>query len=222
MVVQENTIKITGTFSPDRSHRYALKRIWSDDDTRPMACVIMSNAPESDDITRGCLTSMLIQNQLSALQYRGCICVNLFSFCCQKLDLSGDITGLTDDTNMEQILQAVQETDITIIAIGSLTRTYKKAALYENRLFERLRELTDCQAKIHTIAAPDGSEGLHPLSAKLREVGTWTLVPFKLTEPPLPLPQDEKTSLNGFKGVPASGKGKRAAKNEKNVIPLAQ
>ena len=214
MVTQEGTIRITATFSEDRKHRYALKRIWSDDDSLPMATCLMSNAPDTQDITKGCLTSMLIQNQLAALGYRGCVLVNLFSYGCQKLDLSGDISGLTDDTNTEQILQAVSETDVCVVAIGSLTKTYKKAAVFQNRLFALLRE-RGFEGKVHTIAAPCGAEGLHPLSGKLREVGTWRIVPFAL--PQLPEPN---TAADPNDKAAASGKNKKK-KQEPKIIPIA-
>jgi len=217
MITQEGTIRITATFSEDRTHRYTLKRIWSDDDSLPMATCLMSNAPDTQDITKGCLTSMLIQNQLSALGYRGCILVNLFSYGCQKLDLSGDISGLTDDTNTEQILQAVSETDVCVVAIGSLAKTYKKAAVFQNRLFALLRE-RGFEGKVHTIAAPCGTQGLHPLSGKLREVGTWNIVPFTL---PL-LPEPDPNANQNTAAASGKGKKKKTDKQDPKIIPIAQ
>jgi len=179
MLTESSTIHITATFNEDRTHRYALRREW--DSSKKSACIIMSNASKAD-ITKGDMTSLLIQNNLAALGYGSFICVNLFSYRCQKLDLSKsvDITALTTSDNEQQILQAVKDSDICIIAIGTLAKIYKRAALYQNRLFGLLREYQD---KIHVIAAPCGTEGLHPLSGKLRADGSWTLVPFKLPEP---------------------------------------
>jgi len=227
MITENNTIRITATFNDERTHRYTLQRTWSDDTKKPTATIIMSNASTAD-ITKGDLTSMLIQNNLAALNYSAVTICNLFSFMCQKLDLSGDIEGLTNDENTEQILESVRNTDICIIGIGTLTKTYRKAAVYQNRLFEALRPYQD---KIHTIAAPDGTEGLHPLSAKLREVGSWELVPFKLPEPP---PPDKKEAVAQAEASKSSrpteaseaseqtqaSKNKKQDKQDKKVIPL--
>ena len=192
--------------------RYSLKRTW--DETKKTACIIMSNAPLVEDIAKSDLTSMLIQNNLSVLDFGSVTCVNLFSFMCQKLNLSGEVKHLTDESNTQAILQAVQETDITIIAIGSLGKTYKKVAVYQNRLFNLLREYQD---KIHVICAPDGSEGHHPLSAKLRETGSWELVKFKLPDPPPVEKEDSEIQVKDSKQSISKDK-----KNDKKVVPLTQ
>jgi len=177
MITEQSTIHFTAIYSDSKSMRYSLKRTW--DESKKSVTIVMSNAPKADDITRGDLTSLLIQNNLSTLGYGSVTCVNLFSFMCQKLDLSGDIDRLTDDYNLQHIIQSVQDTDVTIIAIGSLTKTYKKTAVYQNQLFEALRKYQD---KIHVISAPDGSEGHHPLSSKLREAGSWKIIPYILPD----------------------------------------
>jgi len=215
MITEENTIRITATFSECRTHRYSLRREW--DSTKGTACIIMSNA-SSADVTKGDLTSLLIQNNLSALGYGTCIAVNLFSYRCLKLDLSKDvdISGLTNADNEQQILQAVKDSDITILAIGTLCNTYKRALPYQNRLYDLLRDFQD---KVHVIAAPCGTEGLHPLSGKLRADGSWSLVKFKIPDPPA-----EKTDTD-MDNSTTSGKGKKQAKQAKadnNVIPLNQ
>jgi hypothetical protein len=209
MITEENTIRIFATFNDERTHRYTLKRVWREDaNDSKTATIIMSNASTAD-ITKGDLTSMLIQNNLSALNYSAVTICNLFSFMCQKLDLSGDINDLTNDENLQQILQSVQETDITIIGIGTLAKMYKKASVYQNHLFEALRPY---QSKIHTISAPDGTEGLHPLSAKLREVGSWELVKFKLPDP-TPAKTDEIPPTDT--DIITLAKGKKLTKNER-------
>ena len=204
MITDESTIRITAMFCDQRKHRYLLRRVW--DKSKPSATVIMSNSSTAD-ITKGDLTGLLIQNNLSALGYGSASFVNLFSFMCQKIDLSKDvnIAELTNADNEKQILQSVQDTDICVVAIGSLTSTYKRAAAYQSRLFDLLRKF---QNKVHVIAAPDGSEGLHPLSAKLRAHGSWALVPYKL---PNPLPADKKDSH--------ANTGKQSTHNKKITNP---
>jgi len=211
MITEENTIRITATFNEEKTHRYSLRREW--DSTKKSACIIMSNSSNAD-VMRGDLTSLLIQNNLASLDYGAVIAVNLFSYRCSKLDLSKDvdITQLTNTDNEQQIVQAVKDSDITILAIGTLTKTYKRALPYQNRLYDLLR---DYQDKIHVIAAPCGTEGLHPLSGKLRADGSWTLVKYKLPEPPKP---EDSTDMDN---VTISGKGKKQAKQDKKVIPLA-
>ena len=210
MITETNTISITATFNEERTHRYSLRREW--DSTKKSACIIMSNSSNAD-ITKGDLTSLLIQNNLATLDYGAVIAVNLFSYRCTKLDLSKDvdITELTNTDNEQQIIQAVKDSDITILAIGTLCNTYKRALPYQNRLYDLLR---DYQDKIHVISAPCGTEGLHPLSGKLRADGSWSLVKFKLPEPPKP--EDNADIDNST----TSGKSKKQAKQDKKIISL--
>ena len=248
MITETSTISITATFNEKRTHRYSLRREW--DSTKKSACIIMSNASNAD-ITKGDLTGLLIQNNLAALGYGAVTVTNLFSYRCQKLNLSGDvdIAELTNADNEQQILQAVKDSDITIIAIGSIATTYKKVLPYQNRLYGLLR---DHQDKIHVICSPCGVEGLHPLSSKLRADGSWELVKFTLPEPTISDTDklgdgadsagtdiykdkdDEGTTVDaGTDGetLPdmvnssTSGKGKRNSKNVKNdkskVLPLS-
>ena len=216
MITETSTISITATFNEERTHRYTLRREW--DSTKKSACIIMSNSSNAD-VMRGDLTSLLIQNNLSALGYGAVIAVNLFSYRCTKLDLSKDvdITELTNTDNEQQIVQAVKDSDITILAIGTLCKTYKRAVPYQNRLHDLLR---DYQDKVHVIAAPCGTEGLHPLSGKLRADGSWSLVKYKLPDPPLP--NEDTKDLNADKGGSgtSSNKGKKQGKQEGKVIPL--
>jgi len=213
MITEENTIKITATFSDDRKHRYSLRREWGNGDTAKTATIIMSNASRAD-LTRGDLTSLLVQNNLSALGYSSVTCVNLFSFMCQKLDLLKDVNvaELTNEDNEKQIVQAVKDADICIVAIGTLSKTYKRARVYQDRLFSLLREFQD---KIHVISAPCGTEELHPLSGKLRADGSWTLTPYKL---PDPAPVDNEDSNKKGKSK-KNAKGNNQAKPD-NVIPI--
>jgi hypothetical protein len=193
---EETTIRIMATFNDDKTHRYTLKRIW--DESKPSAAILMSGSSTAD-IIKGDLTSMLIQNNLAALNYGSVTIVNLFSFRQNKLDLSGDINDLTNEENTEQILQAARESDVFIVAIGTLASTYRKVAVFQSKLFERLREF---QPKLHTIEAPDGSQGLHVTCSKLRQAGTWRLVPFILPELPAPdaPPQEQKTDKKNKRG----------------------
>jgi len=212
VITEENNIKISATFSDDRKHRYSLKRVWNDNADGMNATIIMSNASHAN-ITKGDLTSLLVQNNLSALGYSGVTVVNLFSFMCQKLDLSKDvdIRALTNEENERVIVEAVKDSDICIVAIGTLTKTYRRAEPYQNRLFALLREFQD---KIHVITAPCGTEGLHPLSGKLRADGSWTLTPYKLPDPQ-PAKEDSQEDSNK-----QSGKGKKKGKNDGKIVPL--
>ena len=187
MIIEEGNIRITATFSEDRTHRYSLRREWWDDDSKPTATatIIMSHASGADIVKGDLTTSVLIQNNLAALGYRAVICCNLFSRITSdgKLDLSGDISDFTNEDNTHVTLQAIRETDICIIAIGSLSTTHKKVAVHQYRLFDMLRA-EGFQDKIYTISAPDGSEQLHPSSGKLRAAGSWKLIPYALPSPP--------------------------------------
>jgi len=213
MITETNTISITATFNEERTHRYSLRREW--DSSKKSTCIIMSNSSNAD-VAKGDLTSLLIQNNLAALDYGAVIAVNLFSYRCSKLDLSKDvdITTLTNKDNEQQIVQAVKDSDITILAIGTLCKTYKRALPYQNRLYDLLR---DYQDKIHVIAAPCGTEGLHPLSGKLRADGSWELVKFKLPDPIKP---EANTDMDASTTSDKGSKQAKQNKQDKKVIPL--
>jgi hypothetical protein len=182
MIAEEKAIiQITARFNDERTHRYLLRRQWNEENTKS-ATILMSNASNAD-IIQGDLTGMIIQNNLAYMEYSSVNIVNLFSYMTSKLDLSGELDELTDEENIQQILQSAKGTDVFIIAIGTLAKTYKKVAVYQDELFKRLRE-EGLQPKIHTIEAEDGSQGLHVLSSKLRATGSWKLVSFTLPEPP--------------------------------------
>jgi hypothetical protein len=203
MIHEENIIKISACFNDERTHRYKLTRTWSDDPSLRTATIIMSHA-SSADVVKGDLTTLLVTNNLASLNFRAFTTVNLFSrITSEKLDLSGRIEDFTNDENMKQILQSVQETDVTIIAIGSLANTYKKVRIHQNRLFDLLRD-NGCQDKIFTIAASDGTEQLHPLSGKLRRTGSWKLVEFVLPSPPI-----ENNEAEDNKNITADKKAKK-------------
>jgi len=107
-----------------------------------------------------------------------------------KLDLSGDISDFTNEDNIRVTLQAIREADVCIIAIGSIASTYRKVAIYQNQLFDLLRN-EEFEGKLFTISAPDGSEQLHPLSGKLRAADSWKLVAYEL---PVPPPTEKETT----------------------------
>lgn len=173
MKTEEGIVKTLAVYK-DETHRLLLKKVWDED--LPSVAICMSNAGVAPSIYHSDYTSMFCVNSLSALGYGSVSIVNLFSYMTKKLDLSGDLANLTCAENMEQILQAAKECDIFIWAVGSITNIYKKVAVYQLSLFNKLCSYQD---KIHCIADYNGKELLHPLSPSLRNK-PWTLVPYKL------------------------------------------
>ena len=199
MLIEESTIKTTAIFNQEKTHRTLLRKVW--DENKKSATVLMTN-PSTADLLKMDFTTMYILNNLPSLDFGSFCTVNLFSFMTTKLDLSQDLDALTSEDNTLQILQCAKETDVFIVAIGRLSETNKKVAVYQQRLFERLREY---QSKMCTIQAYDGSEGLHPLSPKLR--ANWKIIPYQL-----PLPPEETAAKETKEEKVKTGRGRKPAK----------
>lgn len=184
MKTEESIIKTQAIFNKDKTHRTLLKKTWNEE--QPTAAILMTN-PSKADILVLDFTTMFTVNNLSALGYGSVSIVNLLSHMTTKLDLKGDLDNLTNEENIAQILRTASETDIFIVAMGRIAETHKKVGAYQHKLFEKLAQYED---KIHTIAAYDGTENLHPLSPKLRS--SWTIIPYKLPLPPKENVQESK------------------------------
>ena len=173
MEIKESNIYTQAIYKDER-HRILLRKVWNQD--LPSAAICMSNAGVLPSIYHMDYTTMFCINSLSALGYGSCNIVNLFSYMTIKLDLTGDLSELTCEENVGQIMKVAEDSDVFIWAVGSITNTYKKVASHQKILFDKLSPFQD---KIHVIADSNGRKGLHPLSPTLRNK-PWTLVPFKL------------------------------------------
>ena len=127
-------------------------------------------------------TTLFTVNALSALDFGSVSIVNLFSRMTNKLNLSSNLDDLTCPENHKQILSVAEACDVFILAIGSVTDTYRKVRPYRDKIFQLLAPFQD---KVHVIENEAGQRGLHPLSPSLRNK-PWTLVPFALLQPEPP------------------------------------
>lgn len=178
MIIEESTVKTCAIYNDaNKKHRVSLTKSWNNE--LPSAAILMCNA-SSSDIIRQDYTTMFCINSLSELGYGSVTIVNMFSFMTSKLDLKMAINELSCDENTEYIIRAATECSAFIIAIGSVSSSYKVAADYMYNLFEKLHQYAN---KIHTIADASGKTCQHPLSPSLRNK-PWQLVPYQVPSPP--------------------------------------
>jgi hypothetical protein len=149
-------------------------------------------------------TTLFCVNALSALNFGSCGIVNLFSQMTPKLDLSNNLADLTCPENNALIVKFASECDTFIWAVGSISTTYKKVRVFQEKL---LAELFPFREKVHCISDFRGKENLHPLTPSLRNK-PWELVPFAFP----PSPADKTDAL-----APAPNTGKK--RKEKDVPP---
>lgn len=206
---ETTTIEITARYNQERTHRYLIKRKFNEGKPEKSATILMLNASNVSNLLHGDLTGMVVQNNLSALDFTEINIVNLFSLMQNKADLSGDLDSMTNETNTEVILECAKNSDVFVVAVGTVCRTYRKVAVVQDKLFERLRA-AGLQSKVHTVEARDGTQGLHPISPKLREPGSWRLVPFALPEPPKSTPEQSQADTPD-----ASSQGQKTEKKAK-------
>lgn len=72
-------IKSRCIYSQDKSHRYLLERIWSDDKDKCMASIIMMNPSYADEIKYDYTTMKIINYLIDRKCYKGVYILNLYS-----------------------------------------------------------------------------------------------------------------------------------------------
>lgn len=203
MRTTESNIR-TETVFKDDNHRLLLKKIWNED--LPSTAILMSNAGITPNEFFMDYTTMFCINSLSMLGYGSCSIVNLFSKQTTKLQLTENLNDLTCPENEEYIIKAFEEASIGILAVGSITSTYKKVGVYLQPLYDNLRPYQD---KIHVIEDSLGTQSLHPLARTLRGK-PWTLVPYKL-------PLDEKKDKDAQPETEKQAEPRKTDKNKRSI-----
>lgn len=159
-VTEHATISTTLIRSEDGNHRYLLSKVW--DESKGHAMLIMLCAGSADTVNIDTTTMLVIKN-LKALDFGGVSICNLFSNSDKE----------TDEENDRVILDTAKDSAPIIFAWGTGSATNPAA---QRRISEVLEMLKPYQKHTFCIATPDGKNGQHPLSPKLRD--SWVLVPF--------------------------------------------
>ncbi|MFQ9698196.1 MAG: DUF1643 domain-containing protein, partial [Zhenhengia sp.] len=166
LITEKSTIKTEATFSPDRKHRYLLRKEW--DKSKDKATVIMVNPASATDM-RIDHTTMYVLNNLVRLGFGGCDIVNLYS----RVSSSTKEDNTSNEVNDNQILQSARTSSHVIVAWGKLGDTNKRVAKRQKEVVELLKP---CQDKLFVIGDSVGNTGFHPLSPRVHE---WNLKTFK-------------------------------------------
>lgn len=168
-MVKESKTAIDVTFleSDDGKHRYATKRVW---DAESPLVTVLTLYPTNYNYVENDLTNFLITSNVYKLGYGGYHSVNLFS---EKLVDKKKYKYMSDDVNDEIIVNSVKDSELIILAYGSMPKKSKRAR-------ERLDELVDLlkqkklEKKIRTLTDEEKINCYHPLSVKVRK--HWVLM----------------------------------------------
>ena len=175
-MVQELKVNIATKVIEEDSgeHRYVLEKVW--DPKQPMATVI-TLYPSTSELVITDTTTMLITNNVYKLGFGGYFSVNLFS----KINLPDFPTKngskrnyktATNKTNDEHILDCCKNSDVVILAYGSLPSKNKQVKQRLDQLLNLL-DKDGLMNKTKTLIDPDKKDCCHPLAPKVRSVWTF-------------------------------------------------
>lgn len=156
-------------FNKSRTHRYELMITWKQP-AKKLAMVITNYPGQSDGVVMD-LTTMLVVNQVSALEFDGVVMVNLFS----KLGLKGHPKELiegTDSVTDQVILLSANDVSQIIVATGSFPKQNVLAAERQAEIIDGIKK-AGFEKKLVFLCDSTGKLA-HPLAAKVRK--QWELV----------------------------------------------
>lgn len=171
MKTEKDIIKCESTYSDDREHRFAWKRVWNKD--KPLACVIMLNPCHADNFMVDTSTALVVNNITRLEKYGGVEILNLYSRLTKKLSFKWNPEEeLNLPDNDVFIKKAAEECDIVILAWGKSVYNNPKS---EARALAVINMLQEYKKKLFYIS--DGEKDfIHPLTPSLRS--GWILKPF--------------------------------------------
>lgn len=163
MVTEKLNIRMDSVFSDDKKHRFLLRRSWGREGK--IATVIMIN-PNASECLITDMTSVSVYNGIARLgDFAALNIVNLYSLITSKISFkwnSDEELNLSD--NDKNIVKAVGESDITILAWGTIAGNNSRV---KKRVSDVLHSIEAYKDKLYVIEYGD-KEGLHPLCPQLR------------------------------------------------------
>jgi len=168
-MVKESTTAIDVTFfeSDDGKHRYATKRVW---DAESPLVTVLTLYPTNFNYVENDLTNFLITSNVYKLGYGGYYSVNLFS---EKLVDKKKYKYMSDDVNDEIIVNSVKDSELIILAYGSMPKKSKRVRERLDGLLDLLKQ-KKLGKKIRTLTDEEKISCYHPLSVKVRT--EWTIM----------------------------------------------
>ena len=172
MITEKDTIKCEAIFNDDHTHRILWKRVWNKD--KPIACVIMLNPCQADNIITDTTTSLVVNNVAKLEDFGGVSIVNLFTLLTPKLQMrwARDI-DINDPDNDNYIKKAADEASVIVLAWGKGAELNVRIS---NRAEQVIKLLEKHKEKLFVIS--DGErKKIHPLTPSCR--ARWILESFE-------------------------------------------
>jgi hypothetical protein len=174
MKVETETIKNEIFMNEERTHRYLLQRKWGEPNTAIVAVITLK--PGSASPLHNDLTTMLIQNHVADMGYKGFVAIYLLS----GISSSNKVTEKLSDKEIEdELLKEVlnkKEVQQIIVACGS---SISKKGFPQERLKEILNLLTKTNKEKVAAIVDENDKPIHPLVLSIRNQ-PWTLKKIKV------------------------------------------
>lgn len=171
MITEKMNIRMDSVFSDDKKHRFLLRRSWLRDGR--IATVVMINPNKAECLITD-TTSVSVYNGIAKMEgYAALNIVNLYSVITPKIHFRHNSEeDLNHPDNDKMILKAVAESDVTILAWGTVGDNNNRV---KKRILEVMEKLEDYKDKLFQVGF-GGKYGLHPLSPQLRS-NKWKMEP---------------------------------------------
>lgn len=174
MIVETETIKNEVFMDEEGAHRYLLQRTWGEPNAAIVAVITLK--PGSANPLHNDLTTMLIQNHVTDMGYKGFVAINLVS----GISRSNKVAEKLSDKEIEdEVLKEVlnkKEVQQVIVGCGSMIT---KKGFPKERLKEILGLLTKANKEKVVVIVDDNDKPIHPLVPSIRNQ-PWTLKKIKI------------------------------------------
>ncbi|MGF2146347.1 DUF1643 domain-containing protein [Vagococcus fluvialis] len=174
MKVETETIKNEIFMNEEGTHRYLLQRRWGESNTAIVAIITLK--PVSVNPLHNDLTTMLIQNHVADMGYKGFVALNIVS----GISTSNKVSEKLSDREIEnELLKEVlnkKEVQQVIVACGS---SISKKGFPQERLKEILNLLTKTNKEKVVAIVDENDKPIHPLVPSIRNQ-PWTLKKIKV------------------------------------------
>ena len=157
-----SSIDISIAESNDSTHRYSIKKVW---DVENPLVTVLTLYPTSSNYIENDLTNYLITRNVYRLGYGGYYCTNLFS---EKLVDKSKYQYATDNVNDEIIINCIEQSEIVILAHGSMAKKNKRVKERLNEVLTLL-ESKGLSHKVRQLTDLRKADCFHPLSVKVRK-----------------------------------------------------
>lgn len=168
MINEKVTMKSESVFSDDKNHRYLLRKEW--EKSKDRACILMIHPNSADSIVVD-LTTQLVVNNLSKLDYGSVDILNLYSMV-GRLSTRAE-TEEAKIENIKHIHQAIDKCTTVILAYGAIGKSNKTV---QKRINELLSSFESYRDKIFFLSDGQKESLYHPLVPSVRNV--WHLIPY--------------------------------------------